>query len=108
MVNCWSAGMVNWWRKLLFAPWKKIAASRTSSRVGNLVIFMKVTKSAPRIRLLEMKFRLSQFLFLVFLAAMLLGVNGCMTEDPENNSARPWNSPQGWEGGMPMMDQQRH
>jgi len=46
------------------------------------------------------------FLFLLF-AGVLFGVTGCESTEPENDSVRPWNSPQGWEGnGMPMMNQQ--
>ncbi|HEU6447036.1 MAG TPA: hypothetical protein VFV23_01195 [Verrucomicrobiae bacterium] len=54
-----------------------------------------------------MKRRAAQFFFLLVLGGILLSISGCSTEDPENNSARPWNSPQGWENGMPMMDQHR-
>jgi hypothetical protein len=28
-------------------------------------------------------------------------VSGCGTTEPENLSARPWNSPNSWEGGLP-------
>ncbi len=38
---------------------------------------------------------------LLLLSAMAIGLSGCATEDPENASARPWNSPQSWENGMP-------
>jgi len=27
--------------------------------------------------------------------------SGCATTEPENESVRPWNSPIGWEGGLP-------
>jgi hypothetical protein len=40
------------------------------------------------------------------LGAVLLGVSGCATNEPENDSVRPWNTPQGWEGGLPMLNQQ--
>jgi hypothetical protein len=53
-----------------------------------------------------MKFSAARFFLFVILGAILLGINGCATEDPENSSPRPWNSPQGWENGMPMMNQQ--
>lgn len=55
-----------------------------------------------------MKISILHLLFLAVLAITVLTISGCSTEDPENNSARPWNSPQNWEGGMPLMDQQRH
>jgi hypothetical protein len=45
------------------------------------------------------------FLLLAF-GTVLLGICGCATEDPSNASVRPWNTPQGWENGLPMMDQQ--
>lgn len=41
------------------------------------------------------------------LAALALGgallVTGCNTTEPDNQSSRPWNSPKGWEGGVPGM-----
>jgi hypothetical protein len=36
---------------------------------------------------------------LLLLAAVL--VSGCATAEPDNLSARPWNSPKGWENGLP-------
>ncbi|HTV62111.1 MAG TPA: hypothetical protein VMH30_06030 [Verrucomicrobiae bacterium] len=53
-----------------------------------------------------MKIRPGQFLLLFALAAILFSVSGCKTNPPSNSSARPWNSPQDWEGGMPMMNEQ--
>jgi hypothetical protein len=40
---------------------------------------------------------------LLLLAVLSLAAAGCSTVDkePDNASVRPWNSPQGWEGGMP-------
>jgi outer membrane biogenesis lipoprotein LolB len=40
---------------------------------------------------------------LLLLAVVSFAVAGCSTVDkePDNSSARPWNQPQGWEGGMP-------
>ena len=41
------------------------------------------------------------------LAGLALGVwllaTGCATGEPDNQSSRPWNSPKGWEGGVPGM-----
>jgi hypothetical protein len=37
-------------------------------------------------------------LLLVIGAAFL---SGCATSDPDNLSVRPWNSPKGWENGLP-------
>ncbi len=53
-----------------------------------------------------MKYRAAHWLWLFALGAVLFGLNGCATSDPDNASTRPWNTPQGWEGGLPMMDQQ--
>ena len=39
------------------------------------------------------------FLLLLVLAAVALG--GCATTESENLSERPWNTPQGWENGLP-------
>lgn len=36
------------------------------------------------------------------LGAALL-ITGCNTTEPDNQSSRPWNSPKGWEGGVPGM-----
>lgn len=41
------------------------------------------------------------------LATVALGftllATGCGTTEPDNMSTRPWNSPKGWEGGVPGM-----
>jgi len=39
---------------------------------------------------------------LLALGAILIGASGCATGEPQNASARPWNSPQSWEGGLPI------
>jgi hypothetical protein len=49
-------------------------------------------------RLLSQKF-LQAGLGLLLLAGVLL--SGCATAEPDNLSARPWNSPKGWENGLP-------
>jgi len=41
----------------------------------------------------------SAFLLLIVLAA--LGLSGCATTETENLSERPWNTPKGWENGLP-------
>ena len=47
-------------------------------------------------------FRQSQsWLLLILFASALMGLSGCSTGDPENVSARPWNSPKSWENGLP-------
>jgi hypothetical protein len=53
-----------------------------------------------------MKCRAVKWLWLLLLGSVLAGVSGCETNEPDNASVRPWNSPRGWEGGMPMMNQQ--
>jgi len=40
-------------------------------------------------------------LLLLVLVGWSLGLTGCATSDPDNMSARPWNSPKSWEGGIP-------
>lgn len=41
-------------------------------------------------------------LALLSLLVVLAGVvAGCKTTEPENLSSRPWNSPRGWEHGLP-------
>lgn len=35
------------------------------------------------------------------LAVLSLWLMGCASTDPTNESARPWNSPRGWETGLP-------
>jgi len=52
------------------------------------------------------KRRAFKTLLLLLLGAALVGVSGCASTEPENDSVRPWNTPQGWEGSMPMMNQQ--
>jgi len=48
------------------------------------------------------------WVLLLVLGAMLAAVGGCATDEPENASVRPWDSPQGWENGMGgMMNQQQ-
>ncbi len=47
-----------------------------------------------------MKFRVAHLLLLVVLAAMVAVISGCASTEPDNASVRPWNSPEGWQGGM--------
>jgi neutral trehalase len=53
-----------------------------------------------------MKIRGGQLILLLVFVAILLGVGGCSTNEPENASVRPWDSPQGWENAMPIQQQQ--
>jgi len=54
--------------------------------------------------------RTAQRIFWSFLFVVLSGLvtAGCASTDPEDNAAeRPWNRPQGWESGIPGMNQPR-
>jgi hypothetical protein len=53
-----------------------------------------------------MKVRVGQLFLLLIFGAILLGVSGCTTNEPTNEAVRPWDTPQSWEGGMPIMQQQ--
>lgn len=53
-----------------------------------------------------MKFRATSLLLLLVLATVALVVTGCASDDPDNASVRPWNTPQGWENGLGGMDTQ--
>jgi len=53
-----------------------------------------------------MKRGAARWFLLLWLGGLLVGASGCATSEPENDSVRPWNTPQGWEGTMPMMGQQ--
>jgi hypothetical protein len=53
-----------------------------------------------------MKWPAARWLWLLVLGAALFGISGCASDEPGNESVRPWNTPQSWEGGAPMMNQQ--
>ena len=44
---------------------------------------------------------------LLVVTGLLIG--GCATEEPGNMSSRPWNTPKGWENGLPggLMEERR-
>ena len=48
-----------------------------------------------------MKDTLSKVIYMLVLIAGLVTLSGCITDEPENVSSRPWNSPRGFEGGVP-------
>lgn len=50
--------------------------------------------------------RSSNLLLLLALVALVAGLCGCASTEPENASVRPWNTPQGWENGLGAMDTQ--
>ena len=42
------------------------------------------------------------YFFAILCAGLTLGLTaGCIVPDPENKSARPWNTPRPWEHGIP-------
>lgn len=43
----------------------------------------------------------SRFLLLAFFALLVWGATGCGSTEPANASARPWDSPEGFESGLP-------
>jgi len=43
----------------------------------------------------------AKLLGILLLTVAALFLNGCATHDPDNASARPWNSPKSWESGLP-------
>jgi hypothetical protein len=49
----------------------------------------------------SVRFLQQNWLFFVLLLLAGLGLSGCSTTEPDNMSARPWNSPKGWETGLP-------
>jgi len=48
------------------------------------------------------KLTLNKILTALLLAGFVTLTTGCNTTEPENRSARPWNAPKGWEGGLPV------
>ena len=51
--------------------------------------------------MLAMKILFRVLLMIGLLAAAVFVSTGCATTEPENRSERPWNSPKGWESGLP-------
>jgi hypothetical protein len=48
---------------------------------------------------------------LLYLAVLLAGLAllpGCASNESDNASVRPWNSPRGWEGGLPSQLNEGH
>ncbi|HEX3626479.1 MAG TPA: hypothetical protein VH280_13775 [Verrucomicrobiae bacterium] len=41
----------------------------------------------------------------LLLGAIVIGAAGCAS-DPDNDSARPWNAPQGYDSAMPIQNEQ--
>jgi ABC-type uncharacterized transport system auxiliary subunit len=57
-----------------------------------------------------MKIRAVHCLLLLMVAAMAMVLSGCASTESDNASVRPWNSPEGWQGGAigDMMSDQQH
>lgn len=55
-----------------------------------------------------MKRSFASLLLLVLIAMLVGGVIGCASNEPDNASVRPWDSPQGWENGVPSSMYQPH
>jgi hypothetical protein len=55
-----------------------------------------------------MKFRAVHLFLALVMAVIATVLSGCASTEPDNASVRPWNSPEGWQGGAlgDMMDQQ--
>jgi hypothetical protein len=52
--------------------------------------------------------RAVHFLLLLALVSVVLAVTSCASQDPDNESVRPWNAPQSWENGMGGMEDYQH
>jgi hypothetical protein len=46
----------------------------------------------------------SRWALWLLLVLVAVGLSACATADSENASARPWNSPYGWENGLGTMN----
>jgi type IV pilus biogenesis protein CpaD/CtpE len=44
--------------------------------------------------------------WVLLLAAMVMGISGCASTDPDNDSVRPWDAPANGGGMTPIQDQQ--
>jgi hypothetical protein len=53
-----------------------------------------------------MKIPAVHLVWLLLLAAFVLGAAGCASSEPDNDSVRPWNAPGGNGSAMPMDNQQ--
>ncbi|HEY5043367.1 MAG TPA: hypothetical protein VIK53_15355 [Verrucomicrobiae bacterium] len=47
-----------------------------------------------------MNFRVAQLLLFLALLSLAAMISGCATTESDNDSVRPWNTPQSWENGM--------
>lgn len=51
---------------------------------------------------------ISSSLLLLLFALLVLGASGCASKEPDNASVRPWDSPMGWENGIPSSMYDNH
>jgi hypothetical protein len=49
-----------------------------------------------------------RWVFLLLLMVAALGCGGCASPELDNRSERPWDTPQGWETGLPSSLYDRH
>jgi len=47
-----------------------------------------------------MNFRVAHLLLFLALLSLASMISGCATVEADNDSVRPWNTPQNWENGM--------
>jgi hypothetical protein len=53
-----------------------------------------------------MALRPVNWLLLLAILGLAVFLSGCATDEPDNASVRPWNTPQSWEGGLGGMQTQ--
>jgi hypothetical protein len=55
-----------------------------------------------------MKIHAAHIFLALALAVLAIVISGCASTESDNASVRPWNSPEGWQGGSlgGLMDQQ--
>jgi hypothetical protein len=51
---------------------------------------------------------LSRWILLLLLVLAAVGLSACASTESENASVRPWDSPYGWENGLPSSMNQGH
>ena len=50
---------------------------------------------------MKLRWRNFRWGFLLLLALGSLWLGGCATDDLQSDNERPWDSPKGWENGLP-------
>jgi hypothetical protein len=53
-----------------------------------------------------MKTSAVHLLWVLVLAALVMGAVGCASDDPDNDSVRPWGAPQNEGSAMPIQNEQ--